>query len=250
MATSETPDLETMLAEALPIWIERQPELRRQLHRVLTLEPSFSPRRLTYDEFLQWADEDTLAEWVNGEVTMTSPASLQHQFLAIFLERLIGQFVESRNLGIVLVAPFQMKLPFSGREPDLLFVASAHLDRLRPTFLDGPADLVVEIASPESIERDRGAKFTEYEASGVSEYWLLDPIREQAEFYRLNERGRYRALGPDQKGRCHARVIPGFWLQVDWLWQQPLPSPLQALAEIAGVEPKTFSAFWEALIKP
>jgi hypothetical protein len=34
---------------------------------------------MTYAEFLDWADEDTLAEWVNGKVIMTSPASLRHQ---------------------------------------------------------------------------------------------------------------------------------------------------------------------------
>ncbi|HDN80831.1 MAG TPA: Uma2 family endonuclease, partial [Chloroflexi bacterium] len=29
---------------------------------------------MTYEEFLDWADEDTLAEWVDGEVVMYSPA--------------------------------------------------------------------------------------------------------------------------------------------------------------------------------
>ena len=37
---------------------------------------------MTYQEFLNWADEDTLAEWVNGKVIMTSPASLRHQLIA------------------------------------------------------------------------------------------------------------------------------------------------------------------------
>lgn len=79
-----------------------------------------------------------------------------------------------------------------GREPDLLFVAQEHLDRLQETYLDGPANLVVEVVSPESLARDRGAKFVEYEAGGVPEYWLLDPLRRWAEFYCLGEDGRYR----------------------------------------------------------
>ncbi len=48
-------------------------KLRRRLLEVL-LEP-VQPRKMTYEEFLAWAGEDTLAEWVDGEVEMTSPAS-------------------------------------------------------------------------------------------------------------------------------------------------------------------------------
>ncbi|MEJ7756097.1 MAG: Uma2 family endonuclease [Nocardioidaceae bacterium] len=56
------------------------------------------------------------------------------------------------------------------------------------TYLDGAADLAIEIISPESIGRDRGEKFVEYEAAGIREYWLIDPERRQAEFYRLEFR--------------------------------------------------------------
>jgi Uma2 family endonuclease len=80
-----------------------------------------------------------------------------------------------------------MKLAQSGREPDLLFVAQTNLERLKETYLDGPADLVVEIVSPEGVGRDRGVKFYEYAQGGVPEYWLIDPQTEWAEFYRLEE---------------------------------------------------------------
>jgi Uma2 family endonuclease len=69
-------------------------------------------------------------------------------------------------------------------------VAREHLDRLHPTFLEGPADLVVGITSPESISRDRGEKYVEYEAAGIPEYWLIDADRPQAEFSQLGSEGR------------------------------------------------------------
>ncbi|MDW8290080.1 MAG: Uma2 family endonuclease, partial [Armatimonadota bacterium] len=72
-----------------------------------------------------------------------------------------------------------------GRSPDILFVSQQNLHRLKPTYLDGPADLVVEIISPESEERDRTQKFSEYERGGVREYWLIDPEKRLAEFYVL-----------------------------------------------------------------
>ena len=198
------------------------------------LLPSTAPRKMTYEEFLAWTDEDILAEWVDGEVVMYSPASRQHQLLVGFLEKVLGMFVEQRNLGIVLSAPFQMRLEDSGREPDLLFVAVDHLDRLKDTYLDGPADLVVEIVSPESAGRDRGDKFYEYARAGVPEYWLLDPEMEWAEFYQL-EKGRYRVAFSGKEGRYEALVLPGFWLRVEWLWQEPLPKVLDVLRELGVI---------------
>jgi len=105
--------------------------------------------KISYEDFLAWCDEDTWAEWVDGDIIMVSPASTRHQLISLFLASLLGPYVGSRNLGQVLTAPFQMKLDKtrSGREPDLLYIASAHLNRLKDTYLDGPADMVIEIIS-------------------------------------------------------------------------------------------------------
>jgi Uma2 family endonuclease len=188
---------------------------------------------MTYKEFLAWADEDTLAEWVAGEVVMTSPASRRHQDVVGLLYEVLRRYVQAHRLGEIIQAPFQMKLEH-GREPDLLFVAQEHLDRLRETYLDGPADLVIEIVSPESAGRDRGEKFYEYAQGGVPEYWLIDPQTELAEFYRL-ERGRYRLTFGGEEGRYEALVLPGFWLRVEWLWQSPLPRVLDVIRELGLV---------------
>jgi Uma2 family endonuclease len=187
---------------------------------------------MTYEEFLDWADEDTLAEWVDGEVVMTSPASARHQLVKTFLVRILSSFVELHGLGLLMDAPFQMKLPYSGREPDILFIASAHLSHLKRTYLDGPADLAVEIVSPESVERDREKKFGEYQAGGVREYWLIDPDIKAADFYQLDGSGVYQPVRPDAAGIYHSRELPDFWLRVEWLWQDPLPDPVRALLEV------------------
>ncbi|MFH1609770.1 MAG: Uma2 family endonuclease, partial [Candidatus Bipolaricaulota bacterium] len=217
----------------LPDWIEEQPELHRRLREVLSGPPGPPPTKMTYEEFLAWADEDTLAEWVDGEVVMYSPASKRHQDLGGFLYEVLRAYVRPRGLGEVIQAPFQMKLEH-GREPDLLFVAQEHLDRLKERVLDGPADLVVEIVSPESLERDRGAKFAEYEAGGVPEYWLLDPLRCWAEFYQLGGEGRYGVAFSGDEGRYQALALPDFWLRVEWLWQDPLPAVEEVLLEVGG----------------
>jgi Uma2 family endonuclease len=187
--------------------------------------------KLSYDEFLAWCDEDTWAEWVEGDVVIVSPASDRHQDLSGFLSILLRVFAEVHNLGVIRTAPFQMKTgpDLPGREPDILFLAQQHLSRLENTYLNGPADLVVEIVSPESRLRDRGEKFAEYELGGVREYWLLDPEFRRADFYVLSSDGRYHRAPPDAQGIYRSQTMSGFWLQVQWLWQEPLPTILDAL---------------------
>lgn len=223
MATRESPDSE-------PKW-EISAALRRELLAALLGEKNCTPH-MTYEEFLDGLDEDTLAEWVDGEVVMASPASLRHQEIAKLLLRTLSTFVEMHDLGNVLPPPFQMKLPTSGREPDVIFVARDHLDRLKLTYLDGPADLVVEVVSPESVGRDRGDKFYEYQSAGIPEYWLIDPQTQRAEFYQLDAHGVYTPVPPDANGIYHSRVVPGFWLREAWLWQESLPNVEDALLEI------------------
>lgn len=224
-------EVKKLVTEGLPDWIEEQPTLRRRLRKTIGALPLPPPAKMTYEEFLAWADEDTLAEWVDGEVVMYSPASKRHQDLADFLTSVLRSFVEQHRLGMILSAPFQMKLE-KGREPDLLFVAQEHLERLKESHLEGPADLVVEIVSPESVGRDRGEKFYEYEQADIPEYWLIDPLREQAEFYQLDAQGRYRMVMPGAEGIYRPAVLPGFWLQVTWLWQTPLPRVLDVVHEL------------------
>jgi Uma2 family endonuclease len=90
---------------------------------------------------------------------------------------------------------------------------------------------VVEIVSPDSRGRDRGDKYYEYEQGGVREYWLIDPLRKQADFYQLGEDGLYRTVSADEAGVYRSRVMEGLWIKVDWLWQEPLPELLSVLKE-------------------
>ena len=194
-------------------------------------------RGMSYAEFLDWCDEDTLAEWVDGEVIMTSPASLAHQTLVGFLLKILGTYAEQRELGQVIAAPFQMKTgpDLPGREPDLLFIGRENLGRLESVYLDGPADLAIEVVSRGSRLRDRGEKLAEYEMGGVREYWVLDPEEQRADFYVLAADGRYERRRTDEDGIYPSEVIAGFRLREAWLWQQPLPKALSALKELGMV---------------
>lgn len=188
---------------------------------------------LTYEQFLEWDRENQHVEWVDGKVVEMAPISGEHSEVGRFLLSILSAFVETNDAGALRYEPFQMKTgpDLPGRSPDILFVAKKNLSRLKKNHLAGPADLVVEIISPGSRTVDRGEKYYEYEQGGVREYWLLDPLRKQAEFYRRGKDGFYRVVPISDDGIFRSAVLKGLWLKVAWLWQTPLPQVIPVLKE-------------------
>jgi Uma2 family endonuclease len=177
----------------------------------------------SFADFLELVTEDEKADLLHGGIYMASPESLDHNDLETWLGSIFRAFVEERDLGRVFVTKDAFRLSDdSAPEPDLGFIATARLDRLRSGYVDGPPDLAVEIVSPESVDRDYEHKRAIYEEFGVGEYWLLDPDEQTATFLLL-ESGAFVERKPD--GNIYrSRQLPGFWIDVRWLWQRPLPS--------------------------
>jgi Uma2 family endonuclease len=200
------------------------------------LTPQPTSLRMSYEEFLELGDEYRHAEWVNGEVVMMAAVTDKHDQMTMFLGTILKIFTEVRALGRVCREPFQMKTgpALPGRSPDIFFVTSEHLSRIRERNLEGPADFVIEIISEGTRRVDRVDKFQEYESGGVPEYWMLDPHRKIAEFFQLVN-GRYEERNPDDQGIYRSASISGFWIDVNWLWQSPLPSTFDCLKKIGVV---------------
>lgn len=194
---------------------------------------------MTYDEFLAAFEDSTHVEWVNGEAIVFMPPDIRHQRLVQFLALLLALYVRHTRAGEIFFAPLEMRAQPGGnaRGPDILYVAREHQARITEKRISGPADLIAEIISPESVGRDRADKFYEYEQAGVREYWLIDPRPgyERADFWVLNDAGRYVPVPIDGQGIYRSAVIPGFWLDVNWLWGEELPDYLRTFAQIAGL---------------
>ncbi len=186
---------------------------------------------MSYEDFLELCDEDTLAEWVDGKIEMYSPASNLHQDVVRWLTSVLSIYVEAKKQGVIRPAPFQMKTgrDLPGREPDIIFIMKENLDMLKETHLDGPADLVIEVVSSDSLLRDRGERFAEYELGGVKEYWILDPNLKRLDFFVLKG-GRYERRAEDEVGIYRSEVIRGFWVNGGWFWN--LPPVLEVLKEL------------------
>ncbi|MDQ7036035.1 MAG: Uma2 family endonuclease [Anaerolineae bacterium] len=132
-------------------------------------------------------------EWIDGTVIKMSPVHYKHNFIIQYLIPLFNAYLELRPIGKLHQQPFVMRYEFEqdgktkrrNREPDMQLILNDNLDNLTPTYMDGAADIVIEVVSPESAPRDYGEKFHEYEQAAVPEYWIIDPIKEECRFYRL-----------------------------------------------------------------
>ena len=210
------------------------PVVDGELHRTV---------KASYEEYLALPHAGRLIEWVDGEAIYHMPPTPLHQRLVRFLTILLGQFVDLFSLGEMFPAPIELKCDPAGpsREPDLLFVAKAYSQRIGEKRIDGPADLVIEVVSDDSVARDYDEKFIEYQECGVSEYWIIDPRerRKRALFYQLSDAALLEAVMPGEGGIYRSKVVPGFWLKVAWLWE--LPDPQLTFGEIAGFSQKTMA---------
>lgn len=180
--------------------------------------PRSRKKKPTPEQLYESLDEDVKAELIDGEVVIMSPASTQHNRIQMFFVLVLSTFVQERGQGEVLGDQQEMRLENQRYVPDVSFIAAEHLDRVKPTRIEGPADLVVEITSPETAGRDWGVKMRDYEKFGVREYWLVNPLVEQIQAYALGSAGKYVAIAPAQDGTYHSTVLPGFYIDPRWLW--------------------------------
>ncbi len=94
----------------------------------------------------------------------------------------------------------------------------------------GPPDIAVEITCEDSHERDHEIKKRLYESAGVSEYWIIDPAAKHVDFFVRDDR--YEAMAADKNRIYRSTVIPGFWLDTEWFFTDPLPDDAECLSKI------------------
>ena len=111
-------------------------------------------------------------------------------------------------------------------------ILETNFANLKETYLDGPADICIEIVPPSNPATDYGEKLEEYEKGGVGEYWMFDPLRRASYFYRQQEQGGYLSIAPDADGNYRTPRLPQFVLHVPTLWQDGLPNIVQIMESV------------------
>jgi len=166
----------------------------------------------TYEDILAKLPAESRYEIINGELIDMSPApNPEHQSILKKLFRAMDTFIESKQLGEVNFAPYDVILDQRNVvQPDIFFIAKANVGRVSSKGYEGVPNLTVEIISPSSHYRDTVEKKALYERFGVKEYWLIDPANRVMEVFSL-QNGQY-ALHAfvAEEGKASSALLEGF----------------------------------------
>jgi Uma2 family endonuclease len=150
------------------------------------------PVELTYEDYLHLPEDGKRHEIIDGKHYVSPTPPTRHQIVLVNLLHHLHPMVREHRLGRVLAAPVDVVLSDTDVvEPDLLYLSTAHLDRLTEANVQGAPDLVVEILSDSTRRTDEITKRRLYERWGVAEYWVVDPVIEAVKVYRRTGEGRY-----------------------------------------------------------
>lgn len=139
---------------------------------------------ITWEDYLQGEPKDLeFYEIEDGEVIVVGAPSGEHQWVVKVLLRVLDDFVTSKQLGVVIQAPFDVVVqttPVRTRQPDLLFLRKergGNPEQIRQLKrLEIPPDIVVEVVSASEEETERlERKLRDYHRIGVPEVWLVYP---------------------------------------------------------------------------
>ncbi len=186
---------------------------------------------LTAEDYLERLDPEHFADLIDGEIFMHSPVSIRHATLLNFLDRLLGTYVDRHRLGVLFRESVAVRLSSRNAfQPDLAFYRAGREGQVRANHVEGAPDLVVEVLSPRTADRDIGVKFAEYEQHGVVEYWVLDPETLAHRFYR--RRGELLVEYAEGAAQITSRVVRGFFVMREWLDPDASPPITESLARI------------------
>ena len=170
---------------------------------------------LTSEDLWKIVADGSRYELSRGELVPMTPVGLQHSAIVGRLGKLLSNFVDEKQLGIVgMEGGFKLKRePDTLRAPDIHFVSKVRIEKegITQKFADYPPDLAVEVLSPEDTASEIQKKVEEYLAGGVPLVWVVDPATKTVTVYRSLQD--IKMLSADQQ-LDGGEVLPGFRAQV------------------------------------
>jgi Uma2 family endonuclease len=189
---------------------------------------------VTEEMFDEWADEDTKAELLDGVMIVHSPATLEHDDISGFIRTLMRCYAEATKAGHVLGPDTLVHLATCRKfAPDALFVKKGRLPKPRPKVYEGSPDLILEVLSPSTRDDDLEDKRPAYREAGVREIWYVDSENEEVLVDRAA--GLRYAEKTIRRGKLRSTVLKGFWIDVRWLWSDPMPAVTECLRQIGSI---------------
>ena len=164
--------------------------------------------KFTYRDYLLLPEGDR-RELIEGDFYVVPAPSFNHQSFLRNLSIILWDFVRANGLGVVLWAPTDVVLSETTVvQPDILFVSNERREIITEANVSGAPDLVVEILSPGTMERDKELKLNLYARHGVREYWIVDPDARSVQVLELEAD----AISDSNytSGTVFSSLLPGF----------------------------------------
>ena len=171
--------------------------------------------KMTYDEYCLLPEDRNQYELFDGELVITPWPNVGHQRIVGRLCTQLLAYVEAHSLGLLLIAPLDTIFdPYTVLQPDILFVSRERIPGVVKERIEGAPDLVVEVLSPRTVEKDRRRKRAVYSQFGVREYWIVDPEAQTIELY-TREGGKLRPTRMFSSGEAvESLLFPALGLPV------------------------------------
>jgi len=178
--------------------------------RVARIEPT-----LSYEHLRQMPDDGKRYEILEGALAVTASPNEPHQRIVGNLFELL-RLAQRQGHGRAYVAPFDVVLHDTEAvvEPDLLFISKERLAIITREAVRGAPDLLVEILSPATRDRDLGVKLRQYAKQGVRWYWVVDPDRREIRVFAWRDGAYEEQVVPRPGARLSNPLFPGIEIDV------------------------------------
>ena len=180
--------------------------------------------KLTYDDFVLFPDDGKRHELIDGEHYVTAAPNTKHQRVSMDLTFLLRSWLEDHPVGHLFAAPYDIVLSqFDVVEPDLIYLSNERAAEIMTTLhLRGAPELVVEIGSPSTRQRDETIKRHLYARTGVSEYWFVDPELDIVRVYRRESEqfARPQELSREAGDTLTTPLLAGLSLPLDRIFRE------------------------------
>ncbi len=188
------------------------------------------------EEFLRRWPERPRCEFIDGTVYMHAEATNEHQFDVQFLLILIGMYDAVRDVGVILTGPAALRLRDGCYlEPDLFVMPRGFVRDVGDKTTAPPALLVVEVLSRSTRNYDLRDKAALYREADAADYWIIDGRDKVVIVDRRAADGRESLRV--ESGPLRSSGLPGFWIDVDWLWADPRPNLMRCFELILAGPP-------------
>lgn len=155
------------------------------------LSYNYNGREITYEQFKKISEEsDNRYEYIDGKIYLLSSPSFKHQ---IIIREIFAEFISWFKAKDCepLTSPFDITLyrdedNINVVQPDIVVICDTeNIDN--ESKYNGIPSLVVEVLSKTTSNHDFIQKLDLYRASGIKEYWIVDPFSKQINIYHFTE---------------------------------------------------------------